>query len=242
MAASKIFLAVAGNIGTGKTTLAEMLSQRFGWAVHFESVSDNPYLEDFYADMKRWAFPLQVFFLNHRFRAHKLISSGTDSAIQDRSIYEDAHIFARNLYESQLMEKRDYLNYLDLYQEMTRYLTAPDLIIFLRKSLPVLQSQIKKRSRSYEAEIPAEYLLSLNQYYDEWMRDYDLGKKLVIESDGLDFVAHPEHFDWIAQQVMETLDQKDLFLGSPVGSFGLVHAEKKSSSPEGTLGASPQAL
>jgi deoxyadenosine/deoxycytidine kinase len=212
LAGEKIFIAVAGNIGTGKTTLAQMLSQRFGWAAHFESVSDNPYLADFYRDMSRWSFPLQIFFLNNRFKAHQSITRGTQSAIQDRSIYEDANIFARNLFEQGQMEERDYRNYLDLYNVMCEFLTPPDLVIYLRKSLPNLKSQIAKRGRDYEKNIPDEYLSNLNRYYDDWMLNYDQGKKLIIDSDEMDFVKNPTDFDKILRSIISALDQRDLFL------------------------------
>jgi hypothetical protein len=212
VASRKIFVAVAGNIGTGKTTLTEKLSERFGWRSHFEAVVDNPYLADFYADMKRWSFPLQIFFLNNRFNAHQTISSGGDSAIQDRSIYEDANIFARNLYEQGQMEKRDYENYLRLYEVMTSFLSPPDLVIYLKKSLPRLREQIQMRGRDYEKSIPDSYLASLNHYYDDWMDRYQLGKKLIIESDDLDFVRNRQDFDSIAQRIVNALDQRDLFL------------------------------
>ncbi len=214
MAGSKIFVAVAGNIGTGKTTLTHMLSRRFGWAPHFEAVTNNPYLADFYRDMDRWSFPLQVFFLNNRFKAHQTVISGTDSSIQDRSIYEDANIFARNLHEQGKMEERDYRNYLDLYQTMCQYLTPPDLVIYLRKSLPKLKAQISKRGRDFEKDIPDDYLVNLNRYYDDWLETYDLGKKLIIESDDLDFKHKPEDFEGICQRVIAELDQRDLFLES----------------------------
>jgi deoxyadenosine/deoxycytidine kinase len=208
----KIFVAVAGNIGTGKTTLSNMLADHFRWKAHFESVTDNPYLSDFYLDMKRWSFPLQIYFMTHRVKAHQQITEGTASAIQDRTIYEDANIFARNLYEQKLMEERDYHNYLEVYKVVTSTLQAPDLMIYLRKSLPRLKEQIKKRGRDYEQDMPEEYLSNLNRYYDEWIQGYDLGKKLVIESDSLDFVANSQDFDAICQKVVESLDQQDLFL------------------------------
>jgi deoxyadenosine/deoxycytidine kinase len=211
---SKIFVAVAGNIGTGKTTLTQMLSRRFGWTPHFESVTNNPYLSDFYADMGRWSFPLQIFFLNHRFKAHQQISQSTDSAIQDRSIYEDASIFARNLYEGGQMEERDFQNYLNLYEVLCGFLTPPDLILYLRKSLPCLKRQIQLRGRDYEKSIPDRYLEDLNRFYDDWMQNYSLGHKLIIDSDGLDFVARPEDFEKICSQILESLDQRDLFLGT----------------------------
>jgi deoxyadenosine/deoxycytidine kinase len=222
LAGEKIFIAVAGNIGTGKTTLSRMLSERFGWTAHFEAVTDNPYLADFYKDMTRWSFPLQIFFLNNRFRAHQNITQGTNSAIQDRSIYEDANIFARNLHEAGNMENRDFLNYLDLYNVMCSYLTPPDLVIYLRKSLPRLKERIAMRGRDYEKNIPDEYLVSLNRYYDDWMSTYSLGNKLIIESDDLDFLHDQSHFDDITQRILSALDQRDLFLESrahePTGS------------------------
>jgi deoxyadenosine/deoxycytidine kinase len=211
---NRIFIAVAGNIGTGKTTLTQMLSQRFDWQAHYESVVDNPYLVDFYKDMSRWSFPLQIFFLHHRFQAHQNISLGSLSSIQDRSIYEDAKIFARNLSEQGYMERRDYENYLGVYHTMCEYLTPPDLIIYLRKSLPRLKEQIKKRGRDFEKDIPEDYLENLNHYYDDWMNEYSLGKKLIIDSDDLDFVANPEQFNEIALKIVQTLDQRDLYLES----------------------------
>ncbi|MCC7440179.1 MAG: deoxynucleoside kinase [Bdellovibrionales bacterium] len=212
MAAGNIFVAIAGNIGTGKTTLTELLSKRFGWKPHFEAVADNPYLADFYKDMSRWSFPLQIFFLNNRYRAHQAISKGSDSAIQDRSIYEDANIFARNLYEQGKMEERDYQNYLKLYEVMCEFLTPPDLVIYLRKSLPRLKDNIRKRARDYERNIPDDYLANLNRYYDEWMERYTQGKKLIIDSDDLDFLHNRDHFEGLLTQVANTVDQKDLFL------------------------------
>ncbi len=214
MSTEKIFIAVAGNIGTGKTTLTQMLSKRFKWEAHFEVVAENPYLADFYKDMSRWSFPLQVFFLNNRFRAHQKITQSTNSAIQDRSIYEDANIFARNLYEQGQMERRDYLNYLELYETMCGFLNPPDLVIYLRKSLPKLKERIALRGRDYEKNIPDEYLSNLNRYYDDWMESYDLGKKLVIDSDELDFLNNPNDFNKIARGIINALDQRDLFLES----------------------------
>lgn len=219
MAGEKIFIAVAGNIGTGKTTLTRMLSERFGWNPHFEAVVDNPYLADFYQDMNRWAFPLQIFFLNNRFSAHQRVSKETHSAIQDRSIYEDANIFARNLYEQGSMEKRDYENYLQLYHVMCQFLQPPDLIVYLRKSLPRLKEQIAIRGRDYEKAIPDQYLSNLSRYYDDWMGRYDLGKKLIIESDDLDFVHRSNDFEDIVERIVSALDQRDLYLDSCAPRF-----------------------
>jgi deoxyadenosine/deoxycytidine kinase len=212
VAGHKIFVAVAGNIGTGKTTLTHRLSERFGWKPHFEAVVNNPYLADFYANMKRWSFPLQIYFLNNRFKAHQAVSSGTDSAIQDRSIYEDANIFARNLYEQGEMEERDYKNYLELYTVMCGFLAPPDLVIYLRKSLPKLREQINRRGRDFEKNIPDEYLTNLSHYYDDWMSRYELGKKLIIDSDDLDFVRSGKDFDFICDRIIQALDQRDIFL------------------------------
>lgn len=214
MANGKIFIAVAGNIGTGKTSLTRMLSERFSWKAHFEAVVDNPYLADFYRDMARWSFPLQIYFLNNRFSAHQAVSRESDSAIQDRSIYEDANIFARNLFEQGLMEERDYQNYLELYNTMCQFLQPPDLVIYLRKSLPKLKSQIVMRGRDYERDIPSDYLANLNRYYDDWMSNYTQGKKLIIDSDQLDFVKNPSDFELIASRIVSALDQRDLFLES----------------------------
>jgi len=212
LSTQKIFIAVAGNIGTGKTTLTTLLSKRFSWHAHYEAVVDNPYLADFYEDMSRWSFPLQIYFLTNRFRAHQDISRGNKSSIQDRSIYEYANIFARNLYEQGNMEKRDYLNYLDIYKVMCGYLVPPDLVIYLRKSLPKLKERISMRNRDYEKNIPDQYLTNLNGYYDDWMEKYDLGKKLVIQSDDLDFINNQDHFNQLCEQIVSSIDQKDLFL------------------------------
>lgn len=212
MGSQKIFIAVAGNIGTGKTTLTQMLADHFQWDAHFESVSDNPYLSDFYGDMKRWSFPLQIYFLTHRVNAHLKITEGAASAIQDRTIYEDAHIFARNLYETNMLEERDYRSYLAVYQTVCKPLPAPELIIYLRKSLPRLKQQIEKRGREYEKSIPDDYLSSLNRYYDDWISNYNSGKKLVIDSDDLDFVAKREDFEMICNKIVTSIDQRDLFM------------------------------
>lgn len=207
----KLFLAIAGNIGTGKSTLANLLSEKYKWEAHFEVVNDNPYLADFYENMARWSFPLQIFFLNSRYRAHQAIVKGSNSAIQDRSIYEDANIFAKNLYDNGLMEKRDYYNYLDIYQELCANLPPPDLLIYLRKDLPRLKENINKRGRGYESKISDSYLSDLNKLYDEWIESYRLGKVLVIDSNQLDFVKHPEHMELVSRRIFETLDQQEMF-------------------------------
>ncbi len=210
-AANPMFVVVAGNIGSGKTTLTNKLSERLGWKPHFESVSDNPYLADFYADMSRWSFPLQVYFLTHRFNTHKLIENLPASSVQDRSIYEDANIFARALYEQGNLDKRDYENYRTLYESMIQYLNPPTLMIFLRRSVPKLQERIKQRGRDYEQAIPVDYLTSLNEYYDDWYANYNMGKSLIVDTDELDFLDNEEHFDRLVKRIWDSIDQKDMF-------------------------------
>ncbi len=210
-ASNPMFVVVAGNIGSGKTTLTKKLSERLGWKPHFESVQDNPYLSDFYSDMSRWSFPLQVYFLTHRFNTHKEIESLPASSVQDRSIYEDANIFARSLYDQGKLDERDYQNYRNLYESMIQYLSPPTLMIFLRRSIPKLQERIKQRGRDYEQAIPVEYLTSLNEYYDEWYDNYDLGKSLIVDTDELDFLDNEEHFDRLVKRIWDSIDQKDMF-------------------------------
>ncbi|WPU65334.1 deoxynucleoside kinase [Peredibacter starrii] len=210
-AANPMFVVVAGNIGSGKTTLTKKLSERLGWKPHFESVQDNPYLSDFYADMSRWSFPLQVYFLNHRFNTHREIEALPASSVQDRSIYEDANIFARSLHEQGKLDDRDYNNYRTLYDSMIQFLSPPTLMIFLRRSVPKLQERIKQRGRDYEQAIPVEYLTSLNKYYDDWYNNYNLGKSLIVDTDELDFLDNEEHFDRLVKRIWDSIDQKDMF-------------------------------
>lgn len=210
-AANPMFVVVAGNIGSGKTTLTKKLSERLGWKPHFESVQDNPYLADFYQDMSRWSFPLQVYFLNHRFNTHREIEALPASSVQDRSIYEDANIFARALYEQGKLDERDYKNYRTLYDSMIQFLSPPTLMIFLRRSVPKLQERIKQRGRDYEQAIPEDYLSSLNKYYDEWYQSYSLGKSLIVDTDELDFLDNEEHFNRLVKRIWDSIDQKDMF-------------------------------
>lgn len=210
-AANPMFVVVAGNIGSGKTTLTKKLSERLGWKPHFESVQDNPYLADFYQDMSRWSFPLQVYFLNHRFNTHREIEGLPASSVQDRSIYEDANIFARALYEQGKLDERDYKNYRTLYDSMIQFLSPPTLMIFLRRSVPKLQERIKQRGRDYEQAIPEDYLSSLNKYYDEWYQGYNLGKSLIVDTDELDFLDNEEHFNRLVKRIWDSIDQKDMF-------------------------------
>jgi deoxyadenosine/deoxycytidine kinase len=201
----KVFIAVAGNIGSGKSSLTRLLSGRFGWTPFYESVDENPYLSDFYADMRRWSFQLQVYFLSNRFRSHKSITEGPESVILDRVIYEDAEIFARNLYEIEMMEERDYRNYVSLYQVMTEYLRPPDLLIYLRASVDKLVEQISLRGRGFEQSIQREYLEQLNRHYEAWIARYRLGRLLVVESNTLDFVNRKEDLDTIARMIRQKL-------------------------------------
>lgn len=208
---NQLFLVVAGNIGSGKTTLTKMLCDRLGLKPFYESVEDNPYLEDFYSNMSRWSFPLQIYFLTHRFQTHKMIEQSGASAVQDRSIYEDAHIFARALFEQGDLDKRDYESYLRLYHSMTEHLRYPTLMIFLKRSLPKLQERIKLRGRDYEQAIPTDYLSRLNDYYADWYQNYSSGKALHVDTDDLDFVENPEHFEQLVQRVYDSMEQQDLF-------------------------------
>jgi deoxyadenosine/deoxycytidine kinase len=197
----KVFLAVAGNIGAGKSSLTRLLSERTGWKAFFESVEDNPYLSDFYADMKRWSFNLQVYFLSNRFRSHKAIAEGPESVILDRVIYEDAEIFARNLHEIGRMDDRDYENYVALYGVMTEFLRPPDLLIYLRANVETLLKQIALRGRDFERSISREYLEQLNGHYESWISRYTRGKLLIIESDGIDFVNRKEDLAAVVKQI-----------------------------------------
>ena len=196
-----LFIAVAGNIGAGKSSLTRLLASRFGWEPYFESVDDNPYLADFYADMKRWSFHLQMYFLANRFRNHKVMTESGKSVIQDRSIYEDAEIFARNLYEMGNMDQRDYSNYVALFHVMMDYLKPPDLMIYLRTSVETLVEQIARRGRSFEKGIEKSYLELLNKHYEDWIGRYSIGPVLVVESDRLDFVNKPDDLDQIARLI-----------------------------------------
>ena len=198
-------IAIAGNIGSGKTTLTRLLSKHFGWKPHFEEVDNNPYLESFYEDMKRWSFNLQIYFLNSRFRQVMDIRRSGDDIIQDRTIYEDAYIFAANLYDMGLMETRDYQNYQDLFELMSSFLQAPDLLIYLRASVPTLVRQIQKRNRDYEQSIRLDYLKALNKRYENWISSYNKGQLLIIESDDID-LEKPEDLSTVIEQINGSLN------------------------------------
>lgn len=194
-------IAIVGNIGAGKTTLTRLLAKHYHWEPMFESIDNNPYIEDFYADMKRWSFNLQIFFLNSRFKQISDITKGTQSVIQDRTIYEDAHIFAENLYEMELMTERDYENYRNIFDNITSFIKPPDLLVYLKASVPTLVSNIQKRGREYETGIRIDYLSKLNEKYDKWISGYDLGKLLVLDKDQLDFTSNPEDLGKVIHKI-----------------------------------------
>jgi deoxyadenosine/deoxycytidine kinase len=194
-------IAVAGNIGSGKTTLTRILGKHFGWDTHFEDVDDNPYLNDFYADMQRWSFNLQVYFLNSRFNQVLEIRNSDKTVIQDRTIYEDAYIFAPNLHSMGLMSTRDFENYYTLFNLMVSLVQPPDLIIYLRASVPTLVNQIQKRGRKYENSIRLDYLKRLSERYESWIETYKDGKLLVVDADSMDFLGNPEDVSLIIDKI-----------------------------------------
>ncbi|REE83160.1 deoxyadenosine/deoxycytidine kinase [Lutibacter oceani] len=194
-------VAIAGNIGAGKTTLTKLLAKHYRWEPHYESVEENPYLDDFYGEMERWSFNLQVYFLNSRFRQILEIRESGKNIIQDRTIYEDARIFAPNLHAMGLMPNRDYQNYDSLFDLMERLVTPPDLLIYLRASIPTLVGQIHKRGRDYENSISIDYLSRLNERYEAWITKYTKGKLLIIDVDNLDFVDNQEDLGSIIDKI-----------------------------------------
>lgn len=199
----KKYIAIAGNIGAGKSSLTELLGKNFGWKTYYESVDNNPYLSDFYEDMRRWSFNLQIYFLSSRFQHQKKLMELNESLIQDRTIYEDVEIFAKNLHEMGLMSDRDYKNYCALFDEMVHYLQAPNLLIYLRAEVPTLVRQIQQRGREYENTIRIEYLERLNRLYEDWIDRYDQ-EKLIIDTDNLDFVNNQDDL----RKVLELIEQR----------------------------------
>jgi deoxyadenosine/deoxycytidine kinase len=211
---SKRFIAVAGNVGVGKSTLTSMLADKLGWEPFYEAVSDNPYLADFYRDMQRWSFHSQTFFLSRRLRHHHQLLRSPNSVVQDRSVYEDAEVFARNLFQQGHMGERDYGSYRELYEVLVLFLPPPDLVVYLKASVPTLMERIRKRGRDFERDISPLYLQQLNELYDAWIDDFTLCPVLTIPADDLDFVRFNGHLDTIAHQILHKLgDEARLAVG-----------------------------
>ena len=206
---SKRLLLVAGNIGSGKTSLTERIGERLGYRTAYESVSDNPYLSDFYIDMKKWSFHLQVFFLGHRAEQHLELWNDPRSAIIDRSIYEDAYIFARALNHMGNLSEIDYLSYKKVFDLIVKGLPEPDLLVYLKAPVPVLMERIRKRARNMETGISQDYLLLLESFYDDWMTNFDLCPVLTIKTDDLDFVHRPQHLDIVVDRIQDKLSGKE---------------------------------
>lgn len=198
-------VAIAGNIGAGKTTLCTLLGKHFGWDVHYESTDDNPYLSDFYEDMKRWSFNLQIYFLHNRYGQVLKIQNGDHTVIQDRTIYEDAYIFAPNLHDMGLMTARDFDNYSELFRKMTSQIQPPDLLIYLRAGIGTLVAHIEDRGRDYEGSMSLDYLKSLNKRYEDWINNYTEGNILIIDVDSIDFANNPEDLGQVINQVTAKL-------------------------------------
>lgn len=198
-------IAIAGNIGAGKTTLCTRLGKHFGWDVHYETTEDNPYLSDFYHDMQRWSFNLQIYFLNSRYQQILNILNGDKTVVQDRTIYEDAYIFAPNLHTMGLMSERDFQNYFDLFKTMSSQIQPPDLLIYLRASIPTLVSHIQSRGRDYEGSMSLDYLKRLNERYENWVASYTEGKLLIINSDDIDFENNAEDLGSVVDMVRAEL-------------------------------------
>jgi deoxyadenosine/deoxycytidine kinase len=211
----KKFVAVAGNIGVGKSTLVKMLCDAMGWDPFYEPVTENPYLEDFYQNMSAWAFHSQVFFLTHRLRSHLSLAQHPNSVVQDRSVYEDAEIFAQNLYDQGNIQERDFKTYRELYETAAQFLPPPDLVIYLRASVPTLLNRINSRGRAYERKIAPEYLQNLNELYESWIENFTLCPILAVPADDLDYVAHSGHLRLIVRKVEEKLVGKEEVVFEP---------------------------
>jgi deoxyadenosine/deoxycytidine kinase len=207
---TKRLIVVAGNIGVGKTSLTERIGARLGWTTGYESVSDNPYLSDFYADMKSWSFHLQIYFLGHRARQYLDLAGDSRSVILDRSIYEDAYIFARALYHLGNLNERDYMSYRRLFELVVGSLPAPNLLIYLKAPADVLMERIRRRARGMETGISAEYLSLLDSFYDEWLASFDLCPVLTIRTDNLDYVHQPQALDVVLDRIQDKLSGKEI--------------------------------
>lgn len=199
------FIVISGNIGVGKSSLTRLLSRELGWTPFYEPAADNPYLVDFYGDMRRWSFHSQIFFLGRRLAQHRQLVDHPTPALQDRSLYEGAEIFARNLYEMGQMDERDYAAYRQLYLSLIEFLPPPDLIIYLQASVETLTQRIQRRGHAYERAIPPDYLVRLNRLYDEWIANFQLCPVLTLPADGLDFVENPGDLAWVIGQVRERI-------------------------------------
>jgi deoxyadenosine/deoxycytidine kinase len=202
---TKRFIIVAGNIGAGKTSITERIAARLGWRAAYESVADNPYLAEFYADMRQWSFHLQVFFLGHRAQQHLALVHDPQSAIADRSIYEDAYIFARALHHLGNLSERDYWSYRTVFDLVVAGLPQPDLLVYLKAPVPVLLDRIQRRGRGIESGITGDYLALLESFYDEWLQSFDLCPVLTIQTDDLDFVHKPKHLEIVVQRIQDML-------------------------------------
>ena len=211
----KKFIAIAGNIGVGKSTLVRLLSQQLGWEPFYEPVTENPYLADFYRDMATWSFHSQVFFLTHRLQIHHNLVHFPGSAIQDRSVYEDAEIFAQNLFLQGHLSQRDWQTYRALYQTLSEFLPPPDLVIYLRASVATLLARIDQRGRAYERSIAPDYLDRLNQLYENWIAGFTLCPVLTVPADDLNYVAYPGHLDLVVRKIQEKLTGKDIVVFAP---------------------------
>jgi deoxyadenosine/deoxycytidine kinase len=206
---TKYFVAVAGNIGVGKSSLTTLMCQKLGWKPFFESVEENPYLADFYKDMSRWSFHSQAFFLSRRLQQHHQLLQRSNSVLQDRSVYEDAEIFARNLHKQGNMSERDWRTYYELYTILSQLLTPPNLVVYLRASVPTLMRRIAQRGREYEQSLSADYLISLNELYEDWVARFSLCPVLTVETDNLDYVQHDAHLEQIVQRINDRLKGKE---------------------------------
>lgn len=209
MSVSKKYVAIAGNVGVGKSTLTRLVAERLGWEAFYEAVDDNPYLVDFYRDMETWGFHSQIFFLARRLRHHRQLLDRPTSVVQDRSVYEDAEIFARNLSVQGYMGERDYATYRDLYTTMIGLLPSPDVMIYLRASVETLQERIRMRGREFEQDIDPAYLQRLNTLYEQWIDDFTLSPVLIVPADDLDFVAYGTHLDLIISKIRDKLAGRD---------------------------------
>ncbi|MBT3239876.1 MAG: deoxynucleoside kinase [Chloroflexi bacterium] len=211
----KRYIAIAGNIGVGKSTLVGKICNRLGWEPYYEPVAENPYLEDFYSNMESWSFHSQVFFLTHRLRSHKELLANPSSVVQDRSVYEDAEIFAKNLHQRGYITDRDYKTYLGLFELLVEMLKPPDLVVYLQASVPTLKARIANRGRNIESNISEEYLTQLSGLYDSWIDNFSLCPVLTVPADDMDFVAFPGHMELIVKKVEEKLDNRGEVIFAP---------------------------